>query len=184
MGDRCFVQNQTGPAPNRWDRTGIIIEAHPHDQFTVKIDGSGRLTTRNRKFLRYFQPASMDIQPAPDSFPLFTNNDPHNPSPNPLPDIIGIDKKQSIENQKTPLSYEPQTQDVDLDTIPHIHDDAEINEPPIADQTVNEPKRQADKIPTLLKRLLPHNKEGLKEDIKLPDSNSRCLRSRVVNGLP
>ena len=51
-GDRCFVQNQTGPNPNRWDRTGMIVEARPHDQYTVKIDGSGRLTTRNRKFLR------------------------------------------------------------------------------------------------------------------------------------
>ena len=65
VGDHCFVQNQTGNYPKRWDRTGAIVEVNPHDQYTVKIDGSGRLTVRNRRFLRRFQPATMEIQPAP-----------------------------------------------------------------------------------------------------------------------
>ena len=183
-GDRCFVQNQTGPSPKRWDRTGIVIEAHPHDQYTIKIDGSGRLTTRNRKFLRYFQPASMDMQPAPDSFPLVINDETPNPGPNRLPDIIGNDNTQSIERPQTPSNYEPSIQNVDHDTIPHTYGDVDINEPSIADQTVHEPRRQAVKIPAALMRLLPHNKEGGKEDTELSYTNGRQLRSRVVNGLP
>ena len=54
LGSRVFVQNQHGPHPNKWDKSGVIVECKPFDQYLVKIDGSGRLTTRNRKFLRHF----------------------------------------------------------------------------------------------------------------------------------
>ena len=60
-GDRVFVQNQRGHHPTKWDASGVIMEVGTHDQYTVKIDGSGRLTTRNRRFLRKFTPASPDI---------------------------------------------------------------------------------------------------------------------------
>ena len=62
--DRCFVQNQTGNSPKRWDHTGIVVDVGTKDQYIVTIDGSGRQTSRNRRFLRQFQPASMVIQPA------------------------------------------------------------------------------------------------------------------------
>ena len=51
-GDRCWVQNQAGRYANKWDKSGTVVETHPHDQYTVKVDGSGRLTLRNRQFLR------------------------------------------------------------------------------------------------------------------------------------
>ena len=55
-GDRVLVQNQAGVKPNRWDRTGTIVEVRPHDQHVVRVDGSGRLTLRNRQFLRKVVP--------------------------------------------------------------------------------------------------------------------------------
>lgn len=87
-GHRCFVQNQTGPNPNRWDRTGIIVDARPRDQYTVKIDCSGRLTTRNRKFLRHFQPATMEIQSAPTTYPQLIEYNPPMSNPSHTPDQI------------------------------------------------------------------------------------------------
>ena len=64
-GNRCFVQNGAGNYPKRWDRTGTVTEVLPFDQYCVKIDGSGRVTTRNRKALRQFNPISTEIaQPA------------------------------------------------------------------------------------------------------------------------
>ena len=51
-GDRIWVQNQAGRYSTKWDRSGTIVETHPHDQYTVKMDGSGRLSLRNRQFLR------------------------------------------------------------------------------------------------------------------------------------
>ena len=52
VGDKVFVQNQTGPSPTKWDYTGVIIEVKQYDQYVVKMDHSGRPTLRNRKFLR------------------------------------------------------------------------------------------------------------------------------------
>lgn len=58
IGERVFLQNQIGHNPNKWDRSGIVVEALAHDQYRVKVDGSGRLTLRNRRFLRAYTPVS------------------------------------------------------------------------------------------------------------------------------
>ena len=58
VGDRCFVQNQEGPHSKKWDRSGLVVEVLPYNKYTIKIDGSGRLTRRNRRFLRLYKPAS------------------------------------------------------------------------------------------------------------------------------
>ena len=63
IGDHVRIQNQTGPNPLKWDRTGIIIEVRQFDQYIVKIDGSNRSTLRNRKFLRKFIPMRTAQQP-------------------------------------------------------------------------------------------------------------------------
>ena len=57
VGDRVRIQNQTGPNPNKWDRTGVVIEVRQFHQYLIRIDGSGRQTLRNRKHLRKFIPA-------------------------------------------------------------------------------------------------------------------------------
>ena len=66
VGDMVRVQNQTGPYPNKWDRTGSVVEVRQHDQYVVKIDGSGRITLRNRRFLRKFSPVH-NVLPPPRS---------------------------------------------------------------------------------------------------------------------
>ena len=56
VGDHFRIQNQVGANPRKWDRTGTVIEVKQFDQYGVKVDGSGRVTLRNRKFLRRFIP--------------------------------------------------------------------------------------------------------------------------------
>ena len=56
IGDQVRIQNQTGNHPNKWDRTGIVIEVRQFHQYLIRIDGSGRQTLRNRKFLTKFVP--------------------------------------------------------------------------------------------------------------------------------
>ena len=51
---RVFVQNQNGPHPTKWDRSGVIVECRDYDQYLVKLDGTGQLTLRNRRFLRKY----------------------------------------------------------------------------------------------------------------------------------
>ena len=64
VGDKVRVQNQVGPHPLKWDRTGTVVEVRQFDQYVVRLDGSRRVTLRNRKFLRKFIPALQDQQPA------------------------------------------------------------------------------------------------------------------------
>ena len=45
------VQDQAGDSPKRWRKTGVVVEVKDHDQYMVRIHGSGRLTLRNRRFL-------------------------------------------------------------------------------------------------------------------------------------
>ena len=62
VGDMVRIQNQTGLVPRRWDKTGTVIEVRQNDQYVVRVDGSGRVTVRNRKFLRKYQPV---VRPPP-----------------------------------------------------------------------------------------------------------------------
>lgn len=48
-GTRVRVQNQ---ASKVWDRTGLVVEALPHRQYAIRLDGSGRISRRNRRHLR------------------------------------------------------------------------------------------------------------------------------------
>ena len=52
IGDMVQIQNQRGNAPRRWNKSGKIVEKLEFDQYLVKVDGSGRLTRRNRRFLK------------------------------------------------------------------------------------------------------------------------------------
>ena len=54
IGDHVLIQNQSGPFPKKWDKSGIIVEVKTYDQYSVRVDGSGRITLRNRRFLRRF----------------------------------------------------------------------------------------------------------------------------------
>ena len=50
LGDNVRVQNQTGEKPTRWDNTGVVVEIEEFDQYMVKMEDTGRLSLRNRKF--------------------------------------------------------------------------------------------------------------------------------------
>ena len=56
VGNHVRIQNQIGSNPHKWDKTGLVIEVKQYDQYVVRVDGSGRVTLRNRKFLRTFTP--------------------------------------------------------------------------------------------------------------------------------
>ena len=63
VGDQVFIQNQTGNYPLRWDRTSSVIEVKLFDHYAVRVDGSGRVTLRNRNFLRKFDKIVVDHKP-------------------------------------------------------------------------------------------------------------------------
>ena len=52
VGNILAIQNQTSPRAKKWDKTGVVVEILPFDQYRVKVDGSGQVTLRNQRFLR------------------------------------------------------------------------------------------------------------------------------------
>ena len=62
-----MVQNQHGNNVLRWDNKGTVVETTDFDKYTMKIDGSERLTVRNRRFLWPIQSYKEAIShPAPE----------------------------------------------------------------------------------------------------------------------
>ena len=76
-GDKVFLQNQTGNHPKKWDRSGTVMESRPYDQYLIKVDGTGRLTSRKRLYLRKFEPHSLDIPVPPITVPGQSDTDTH-----------------------------------------------------------------------------------------------------------
>ena len=56
VGDSVQIQNQAGNKPKRWYSTGTVVECLPYRQYQVMVDGSRRVTLRNRRFLRRIDP--------------------------------------------------------------------------------------------------------------------------------
>ena len=69
VGDCVCIQNQVGPNLTKWDKTGIVIEVRQFDQYVVRVDGSGRVMLRNRKFLRKYLPVVNRAPPCNGTWP-------------------------------------------------------------------------------------------------------------------
>ena len=82
VGDRVRLQNQTGNFPNKWDRTGCVVEVKQFHQYGIRVDGSGRLTLRNRRYLRRFTPAKTQPSQSTILEDIAASKPPHHPPPN------------------------------------------------------------------------------------------------------
>lgn len=91
VGDHVRIQNQIGSNPRKWDKTGVVIEVKQHNQYVVRVDGSGRVTLRNRKFLRKFVPVipstNANSSPSVYSYLKHIYSDSTNHTPAPIPHI-------------------------------------------------------------------------------------------------
>ena len=96
VGDNVLVQNQVGNHPSRWDITGVVVELKDHDQYVVRVDGSGRLTLRNRRFLRKLtpyahsmmkpvEPVAVPADPVPETLPSLPPSQRNPAEPNMVP---------------------------------------------------------------------------------------------------
>lgn len=61
--DFVAIQNQRS---KRWDRAGRVVEVLANRQYRIRVDGSGRVTLRNRRFLKKLVSAPPQIIPAAD----------------------------------------------------------------------------------------------------------------------
>ena len=138
IGTAVPVQNQRGNYPKRWERTGQIVDILPNRQYNIRMDGSGRITLRNRRFLK----------------PTITQALP-NPYPSAETKPNAINHKQPV-THPTPIMSQP--------SIAEPQPNIEIPQPDIPediDQLVNPPRRH--KLPLALRRLTNYNKPGVGE---------------------
>ena len=183
VGDHVRIQNQTGPHPLKWDKTGKIIEVRQFDQYAARVDGSGRVTLRNRKFLRKCEPVATretqrdiqeDMKSLPKIIPLPPLKNDLTPSV-PMPKVIPTvqedpttSPEEIIVDNTPPLTPSPPT--------------------PILPNTTAQPSNNDDLAPIkkpesrALIRLFSHNNPGVKEIIKAtPETNETTLRRSSRN---
>lgn len=113
VGDRCYIQNQTGNHPKRWDRSGTVVEVLGHDSYNVKVDGSGRLTRRNRQFLRKFVEPSLSISftdptPRVRTVPTVCQRTPTRPTASVSPALTSSDRQDIATECVAPPAIAPQ----------------------------------------------------------------------------
>ena len=90
VGQVVLVQNQSGNNPLRWNRSGQVVEVLPFDQYRIKMDGTGRSSLRNRKFLRAIIPFSQSASDIPQPLPTTTlDTAPSDDLVEPIPDLPG-----------------------------------------------------------------------------------------------
>ena len=188
VGDHVRIQNLRGAHPLKWDRTGEVVEVRQFDQYVVRVDGSRRATLRNRKHLRRIEPfrktlahRTIDDDLIHLGTPLIAQPDPATASKQSLP----IQQPASLPLHTAhpslePLAAEKATQDPPAAEPPR--QEPLMQEPPATEplahpipaggtlptisqsdtNTNNAPAMK--KLPLALRRLLPHNKKGLKEE--------------------
>ena len=89
VGDSVQIQNQSGNHPNKWFSTGVIAEVLPNRQYQVVVDGSRRISLRNRRFLKKILPISRnEIDLTPILPTRTTPHDQHSPNSFTYPQAI------------------------------------------------------------------------------------------------
>ena len=188
VGNHVRIQNQTSPYPSKWDKTGVVVEVRQFDQYVIRIDGSGRMTTRNRKFLRkYFpvqttpphltidddlrhlamlphrQPKPTASTPAPAE--MSPQPSPAKPLPEPTPAAMTPDHHSPGLKPNAPLlplSHQSPTGIPLAPATPRTHVSSPPADPPAPSSPLKPPERLK-KPPLALRRLQDFNSKGLLE---------------------
>ena len=162
VGDCVRIQNQTGPHPTKWDKTGIVIEVRQFDQYVVRVDGSGRVTLRNRKFLRLYHPVinRAPISTLPPQTVTVTKTAPATPPSKMTKEVPETTQPDAPYSPDEPPTHQPAGEPLDPPADPRVP----IKDPPPAEVT---------RLPRALRMLQSHNNPGLTEIGPLPERRLR-----------
>ena len=149
IGDAVQIQNQTGNHPGKWYSTGVITGVLPHRQYQVVVDGSRRVSLRNRRFLRKILPVSRkEFNPTP--------------RPQPLPPFVPADRNPHLTPQLQGGEVEPV--DTDKTCTPHSRNPQELQSNAQDDVHTN---HELNHVPEV-EILTPHSPEGLRRSGRVP----------------
>ena len=144
------------------------MEVRQFDQYAVRVDGSGRITLRNRKFLRKFAPLHKAAPPrmiTEDLRHLGTPFVTSMPSVVASPSSSGTEPSTAPDVQPTPVTphASPEsTPPASMSSTPlNIAPPTSLHTPRVED-VLDVPQKK--KVPLALRRLQTYNNKGLKED--------------------
>ena len=99
----------------REEMRGDEVEVLQYHQYSIRTDGSGRLTTRNRRFLRRYSPHKTEDVPLIPHFPL--PNAPHPPAA--LPSHTTPEpNRERLPEAEPPMLYNEPEPDVTVAQLP------------------------------------------------------------------
>ena len=168
-GDKCFVQNQTGNSPKKWDCSGTVMDVLPHDKYAVQLDGSRYVTNRNRQYLRRYEPARLTMTPSPRPLVLGSDIDAQGSRKAERDSVRDDSGNLDEDNCHTHTQKSSRLQQNDIPIIP-THDMPDANEGEHRER-YGEPSREQPLSPSPLRdrrslaktRLRAYNSPGLKE---------------------
>ena len=141
----------------KWSKTGTVVECLPYNQYRIKVDGSGRVTTRNRRFIK-------------ETAPLWPTATTPSPSPN-MPQSSPDSPKSGSQETYTPTSEDladSQSTQLNRPNTPNLPE-TDAQETPTEQngqslQATTPHKNQQSKPTGALKRLKNFNNPGHKEN--------------------
>ena len=146
VGDTVAVQNQTGRFPKKWDKTGTIVENQEFDKVLVKLDGSGRLTTRNRRFVKKIvSPPDLPQRDSPQTSTEVPDHDDMSPDGNGSsvhePDVDGGVMGDHVADIETTITDEGREVKDDTDMIDEVMNSPFVTGPVSTDRPRRERKQ-------------------------------------------
>ena len=152
VSDVVSIQNQHGPHPMKWNKSGTVVEVMGYDQYKIRVDGSGMIYFRNRKFLRQIVPfnsASRNSNSLPlEQAPFSAHDLPHIPR-SPTQGQAGGDIISYVPVEQIEVDHAPQVPDrlVEESLPQHVSDTnlEEAQHPP--DAVVTRQPSQEDQSP-------------------------------------
>ena len=188
-GNTCFIQNQTGNHKGKWYHTGVVVDVLPHDQYDVKVDGTGRITTRNRKYLRMYTPYFTHVARPTSTLPDMSYKPGQRQHQMPSTELHPADVENAAPPSRTGIiSPELRAQR----PLSHMSEESQPNHsgtcqpppsPPIVDRVQPQvevsrqsPRPPSNRVPRMLKGLMPFNNPGLNESSQTPSRRVHRLR--------
>lgn len=142
-GKSVVIQNLGKNQHKRWDRSGIVVEKLPFRKYLIRMDGSGLVVTRNRRFIKetpLAKAANPLISPTPNQPSSQAPTSTSDPAPATPEDIV-VDPVQQLP-ESTSNSNTNNTPTLDIQT---------------------QPLQAPCRLPRALSRLVGFNKPGLLE---------------------
>ena len=149
VGDFVQMQDQEGHYPRRWTKTGRVVETCGNRQYRIRVDGSNRVTARNRRFLRKIYP----VVDGPHT-PLPRTVDPSGYTTTPL----GQTREEAMEIDEHVDTTTPNEEDMDME---ESSDFEYRNTTPATPPLLRQPSQRATRPPRNLSPRMRGKAHGL-----------------------